>query len=173
MTIARRWRHKANNRSLYTVDMTSALLIVALFAAHITPDANDVALKQSHLATNGKIVVLTYGAGNGVYFARSDDGGKTFSVPLKVAESGNLALGMHRGPRIAIVGKAIVVSAIIGEKGKGADGDLIAWRSTDGGNTWSSGARLNDVPAAAREGLHSIACRWQWYRLRSMVGFAR
>ncbi len=43
---------------------------------------------------------------------------------------------------------AIVISAVVGEKGRGADGDLIAWRSVDGGKTWSVGKAINGVPAA-------------------------
>jgi hypothetical protein len=44
-------------------------------------------------------------------------------------------LGMRRGPRIAVAPGAIVISAVVGEKGRGADGDLIAWRSVDGGRS--------------------------------------
>lgn len=52
---------------------------------------------------------------------------------------------------------AIVISAVVGEKGRGADGDVIAWRSVDGGKNWSTGKAINDVSAAAREGLHTMA----------------
>ena len=52
---------------------------------------------------------------------------------------------------------SIVISAILGEKGRGADGDLMVWRSTDGGKQWSEGRAINDVAGAAREGLHSMA----------------
>jgi hypothetical protein len=38
-----------------------------------------------------------------------------------------------------------------------ADGDLIAWRSDDGGRSWSKGVAVNDVPGAPTEGLHSLA----------------
>ena len=76
---------------------------------------------------------------------------------MKVADPGVMSLGMHRGPRIAIAGSSIVISAVAGKEGKGKDGDLIAWRSTDGGKTWSAGVKINDVPGAAREGLHTMA----------------
>src|ERR1043166_2715995 len=46
---------------------------------------------------------------------------------------------------------AIVVSAISNQQG-----DLTAWRSTDGGRTWSRGAVANETPRAAREGLHAM-----------------
>jgi hypothetical protein len=38
-----------------------------------------------------------------------------------------------------------------------ADGDLLVWRSVDGGKTWSKAAIVNDVPGSAREGLHAMA----------------
>jgi hypothetical protein len=38
-----------------------------------------------------------------------------------------------------------------------SDGDLIAWRSIDGGKTWSDGTTINDVPGAPTEGLHALA----------------
>jgi hypothetical protein len=50
-----------------------------------------------------------------------------------------------------ISGSAIVVSAAATES------DLFYWRSTDGGRTWSKPGIINDVPKAAREGLHAMA----------------
>src|SRR5207248_4727718 len=63
----------------------------------------------------------------------------------------------HRGPRVAITPSAIVISAVTATKmPPGTDGDLKAWRSTDGGKTWSEGGRINDAVASAREGLHTM-----------------
>jgi hypothetical protein len=90
------------------------------------------------------------GSGNAVYFAGSNDGGTTFAKPVRIAEAGKLMLGRHRGPRIAATDGAIVVSANV-------DGDLLAWRSTDQGATWSQAVRVNSVPKSAREGLHAMA----------------
>ena len=56
--------------------------------------------------------------------AHSSDSARTFSTPAKVADVPKLMLGRHRGPRVAIAGSTIVVSAIGSEAG-----DLIAWRS--------------------------------------------
>jgi hypothetical protein len=36
-------------------------------------------------------------------------------------------------------------------------GDLMVWRSVDGGRTWSPPRAVNDRPTAAREGLHALA----------------
>lgn len=109
-----------------------------------------VVFRQPQLARDGKRVLLTMGAGNGVYFAASKDGGASFSAPVRISESGKLMLGRHRGPRIAATNGSIVVSANV-------DGDLLSWRSADGGATWSQAIRINDVPKAAREGLHAMA----------------
>jgi hypothetical protein len=62
---------------------------------------------------------VTFGAGNAVYCAVSGDGGKTFAAPVKVAEAGELSLGMRRGPRIVARGKTLAVSAIYGREGRG------------------------------------------------------
>jgi hypothetical protein len=113
--------------------------------------------RQPHLAALGSEIALTYGAGDGIYFVRSNDAGKSWSKPVSVAEQGKLSLGMRRGPRVAITRDAIVITAITGEKGRGADGDVMSWRSVDHGATWSGPTRVNDVAASAREGLQSLA----------------
>jgi hypothetical protein len=61
-------------------------------------------------------------------------------------------LGRHRGPRVAISGSTILISAIAS-----TPGDLMLWRSTDSGRTWSAPRAINDRPAAAREGLNAMA----------------
>lgn len=103
-----------------------------------------------------------WGSGNSILFAKSTDGGRTFGAPVKVAEAGVISLGSHRGPRLVMTPKAIVVGAVYGEKGKGADGDLLAFRSTDGGKTWSKPVRVNDTAGAAREGLHAMAAEGEF-----------
>jgi hypothetical protein len=64
---------------------------------------------------------------------------------------------MRRGPRVAVAGDTVVVSAIGGEIGGGKDGDLFAWRSSDNGKSWRGPVRVNDVVSSAREGLHGMA----------------
>ena len=121
----------------------------------LTPEAPNAPLKQPQIAVSGKIVALAYGAGNVVYFARSEDGGKTFSKSIKVGEESRLALGRHRGPRIVFAGTSLVITAETHEAaGKG--GDLLAWSSADGGKHWTSPVRVDDVPTSAREGLHGL-----------------
>ena len=100
---------------------------------------------------------LTFGAGNVVYYTCSEDGGATYTEPMQVGRVKFLALGMRRGPRIAVASGVIVVSAIGGEKGGGRDGDLMAWRSEDRGKSWQGPVQVNDVKSSAREGLHGMA----------------
>jgi hypothetical protein len=115
----------------------------------------DARQPQAAIDRDGAIHVV-FGSGDSIYHAASDDA-KAFGPPVKVASEGKLSLGMRRGPRIAIARGAIVISAIAGERGGGRDGDLLAWRSTDGGKSWSSSTRVNGVAGSAREGLHAMA----------------
>lgn len=119
-------------------------------------------------------VNLVYGVADKVHFSFSKDGGHTFEPSTAAFQVPNMSLGMRRGPRIAVSEKSIVVTAVGGEKGKGQDGDVLAWRSNDGGNTWKGPARVNDVFASAREGLHAMTAGpdgsvWcVWLDLRNM-----
>jgi photosystem II stability/assembly factor-like uncharacterized protein len=114
--------------------------------------------KQPQVAVgpNGAVHV-TFGVGNAVYCATSADGGRTFRSPAKVSEAGKLALGMRRGPRVTATKSAVTVAAVCGERGGGKDGDVLAWRSTDGGQAWTAPVKVNRSPGSAREGLHDLA----------------
>ena len=103
------------------------------------------------MAAAGGTVALVFGSGEGIWLARSLDNGRSFGAPSKVADLPKMLLGRHRGPRVALSGNTIVVSAIASEPG-----DLMVWRSTDGGRTWSVPTAINDTPKAAREGLHAM-----------------
>jgi len=121
--------------------------------------------REPQMAANSSMVALAFGAGNTIYFSASSDNGRTFSAPAKVADVGILPLSRHRGPRIALAGNAIVITAVAGSKaaagahahGLPSDGDLRGWRSADGGKRWEAGGAINDVPGAATEGLHALA----------------
>lgn len=95
---------------------------------------------------------VTYGAGESVYCSASTDAGKTFGNPIKVGQLTKLALGMRRGPRIA-AGPGVVVVTAIGHEA----GNVVAWRSTDGGQQWQGPVQINDSSRDAREGLHATA----------------
>jgi hypothetical protein len=77
------------------------LLLLLLLGIQIRPLATDTPNRQPQLAAQAANVGLAYGAGNVVYFAASADSGTTFGQPVIVSSSGQLALGMHRGPRVA------------------------------------------------------------------------
>src|SRR5262245_31971960 len=57
-------------------------------------------------------VRVTFGVGNAICCAPSEDAGKHFSAPVLVGESGVMSLGMRRGPQIAATAKAVVIAAI-------------------------------------------------------------
>ena len=123
----------------------------------VAPGGQFAAAKQPQVAVgpNGAVHV-TFGVGNVIYCANSTDGGQSFQPPVKVGEAGKLALGMRRGPRIAVTGAGVTIAASCGKLGGGKDGDTLAWRSTDGGRTWSMPEPLNRVSNVCREGLHDL-----------------
>lgn len=112
-------------------------------------------------------IYIAFGAGEAVYCAVSSDGGKNYKKPVKIGDVNQLALGMRRGPRIAAGHGTVVVSAISHEAG-----NLLSWRSIDGGKTWQKSVQVNDSPRDAREGLHAMAmgpsgelyCAWLDHR---------
>jgi hypothetical protein len=144
--------------------MTSPIILTML-AASLGPMGPDAPAREPQLAVRGSTVMMTFGAGRAIYFSSSQDGGETFSTPVKVTEAPILPLTRHRGPRIAASGGAIVITAVTGKTlstgqhahGLPSDGDLIAWRSLDGGKSWSRGIAVNDEGGAATEGLHALA----------------
>ncbi|MCU0717700.1 MAG: glycoside hydrolase [Pirellula sp.] len=109
---------------------------------------------QACIASNGSVHVA-FGVGDQVYHCSIGDEGN--SDPQAAFKIPNMSLGMRRGPRIAHTGSAITVTAIGGAIGKGRDGDVLAYRSLDNGKSWLGPAKVNDVEASAREGLHAMA----------------
>jgi hypothetical protein len=144
--------------------MLTVLLAITL-AAQLGPIAPDSPAREPQMAANESTIALAFGAGKGIYFSASADGGRNFTAPRKIAEAEIVPLTRHRGPRIAFSGQTIVISAVAGKTpaegqhahGLPSDGDLIAWRSSDGGRNWSKGVAVNDAPGAPTEGLHSLA----------------
>ena len=119
-----------------------ALLFTALLTIQFGPIDADAA-REPQMAATKSMVGLTFGAGKAIYFTASHDAGKTFAPPVKVASADILPLSRHRGPRIAMWGDTVVITAVTGRKlaegphahGLPSDGDLLAWRSADGGKT--------------------------------------
>ena len=127
-----------------------SIMLTAGLAAEVQPSAAAIEFRQPQLASAYGKTVIVYGGGTGIYFTSSLDQGVSFGPRVKVAEAGGLALGRHRGPRAVILRDSIVITAVADK------GDLIAWRSTDGGRKWARTGVVNDVPQAAREGLHAM-----------------
>jgi BNR repeat-like domain len=141
------------------------LILGITLAFQLGPIAPDVPSREPQMATNGSTVVLAFGAGKGIYVSTSADSGAHFGAPLKVAEAAVVPLTRHRGPRVVFAGQAIVITAVAGKTeatgqhahGLPTDGDLVSWRSVNGGKTWSHGVVVNDAPGGPTEGLHSLA----------------
>ena len=89
---------------------------------------------------------------DGGLIASSHDDGQSFSAAKQIARVPGMNLGMHRGPRIVITPRAMVITAVNGK----TDGNLLAWRSYDGGNTWAGPVTVNDKPKSADEGLQGM-----------------
>jgi hypothetical protein len=130
--------------------------------------------KQPHIiVTDQGRIQLTFGSETSIFHTISTDQGKTFREPTLVAKPTKLALGMRRGPRIASADNHLLISAVTGELGGGKDGDLVLWRSSDAGKTWTGPQTINDQAASAREGLHAIVANEKradcvWLDLRNM-----
>jgi hypothetical protein len=78
------------------------------------------------------VVHVTFGIGDQVFYCTI--AGKRCTTPSVAFRIPNMSLGMRRGPRIAQFGTCVTITAIGGAEGKGRDGDVLAYRSTDGGN---------------------------------------
>ncbi len=134
---------------------------------------------QACVGSDG-VVHLVYGVGDKVHYSFSKDAGQSFAPPTVAFQVPNMSLGMRRGPRVAATGKSIVVTVVGGAKGKGQDGDVLAWRSKDGGATWAGPTKVNDVVDSAREGLHAMTagangavwCVWLDLRAQSTELYA-
>lgn len=142
--------------------MLPFLIFIAL---HLSAPSVDVEYREPQVAGSEHLLALAFGSGNEIYVATSADQGLSFSKPVRVTAADVLPLNRHRGPRVVISKGTIVVTAVVGHMavpgsnahGLPSDGDLLAWRSNDEGKTWSGGVRINDVPGAPREGLHTLA----------------
>ncbi len=140
-------------------------LLFAIVITQLSAPSPKEPYKEPQIAAAGSVVAMAFGSGTNILVAVSRDGGETFAKPVRVATASVIPLSRHRGPRIAIAGGEMVVTAVVGENevtgehahGLPSDGNLMAWRSADEGRTWSGPVRINDAAGSAREGLHSLA----------------
>jgi hypothetical protein len=136
-------------------------LLLAAAAVAASPSAVQALVpagRQPRVAVSpdGASAALTFGlkddASGTVYCMTSADGGATWSPPILVGTVPGLALGMRRGPQVAVGGGRITVAAC-----SHTTGELIAWTSTTGGASWSAPVTVNDAAKSAEEGLHAVA----------------
>jgi hypothetical protein len=113
--------------------------------------------RQPQVAVDERAIHVAFGINNSVFYCRSNNGGQTFGDATELPGKYVMSLGMRRGPRVVVSGDAICISAIGGKQGKGRDGDLLAYHSSDRGKTWHEPVAVNDEPDVAREGLHAMA----------------
>ena len=111
---------------------------------------------QAFVSADGTVDVV-FAVGDEIQLTTSRNRGESFTRAASGIHCPNMPAGMRRGPRVVRTESAVVVTAIGGKQGKGRDGDLLGWRSTDDGATWSESVRINDAPDAAREGLHGMS----------------
>ena len=133
------------------------MLIPVLFLMANNTTAFPEGARQPQLAAANGLVGVAFGGGTSIYFKSSGDNGATWTPPSKVGEFTTLAIGRHRGPRLAILKNSIVISAVVGGAGTKQADTLTAFRSVDQGRSWTRGGVINDVPQSAREGLHAMA----------------
>jgi hypothetical protein len=113
-----------------------------------------LACAEPSVAADGSDVFVACGRGPAILVGRGTP--ERLGALDTIGTLSGLALGHHRGPKIAVSGATLVVTAI--GKGDGASGtDLWAWRSSDHGGTWSGPVRVTDATDAAQEGLHGMA----------------
>lgn len=91
------------------------------------------------------VLHLTYGKDNDAFYVQSRDGGKNFSVPVKLNQrAGTVTVGGERGAKI-VFGKDGVIHAVwLGHYKLG--GGVWYTRSTDGGKTFEAERNVQDTP---------------------------
>jgi hypothetical protein len=143
--------------SLLASTLMSARLPAAEPVIVSTGRASEAPKQPQITVSNDGTVHGVFGTGPSVFYWKQSASKLQPATPVKAFDVPNMSLGMRRGPRIALSRQSLVVSAIGGMMGKGRDGDLIAWRSSDEGLTWQGPVQVNDRKDSAREGLHAMA----------------
>jgi hypothetical protein len=122
-----------------------------------SPEPPEVTLScvQPNVAVEGRDVFVACGRGGTLLVARGLDGTPVGTLqPVGTLDA--LALGRHRGPRVAASGGSLVLTAI-GKRPGATSPELWAWRSSDRGRSWSGPVQVTDATGAAQEGLHGLA----------------
>ena len=97
------------------------------------------------------IVRLVFGQKDKILYARSTDGGNSFSEPVVVATIEEMHLGMARGPQLASSKDFSIVTAI------DKKGTIHSFKLDHKTGTWQKMKNVNDVEGSALEGLMGLA----------------
>jgi len=119
--------------------------------SHTATTVADAGDKPSISKDSNGNIGIAFGNGKDIYFALSEDNGRTFSTAEKVATLDGLVLGMSSGPQLSMGDEYYSIVAPTRQ------GDLSAWRKTTGADKWDGPFRVNDVPGSAGESLADIA----------------
>ena len=134
-----------------------AVLILSLAQQVSVPCPQGAREPQLSVGADGH-VALGWGTAEALYCCYGEPGSESFHIVHRVAHDLRFAIGMRRGPRVAIFeGDHVVMTAIGGEEGGGKDGDLYAWRNMPKVSGWREPVRINSVPGSAREGLQALS----------------
>lgn len=133
---------------------------------------------QPQITVDAKETVrLVFGKGEQIFYASSNDKGRSFSEPVAVAQVKGMHLGMTRGPQLATSKDYSVVTAM--DKA----GNVHSFRLSHSTGKWEKLPHVNDSNGSAPEGLMSLAADDKnnffavWLDLRkghkNNIGFAR
>lgn len=120
------------------------------------PGSADLVAPPRVCAAPDARVLVALPVAEGIDVAAARGAESPFGEPVRAVTRRDLMAGARRGPRIAASATTVVLAAIT-RRTKEDGGDLLAWRSGDGGATWSEPVRVSDVPGCAREGLFDLA----------------
>jgi hypothetical protein len=150
--------------------MFASLLLLSAIELLPVPCAKGGHEPQLSVGADGH-VALAWGTPDVLFCCVGAVDAQGFQSVREVARGLRFAVGMRRGPRVALLpGDQVVISAIGGVEGGGKDGDLLVWHGTS-----KKPVRVNSEPGTAREGLHALArgpsgelyCAWIDLRAKS------
>jgi hypothetical protein len=108
--------------------------------------------EQPQITVDAKgLIRLVYGEKDKIFYATSNDNGKTFGTPWLVGQVNEMHLGMTRGPQLATSRDFSVVTAM------DKKGNIHSFKLSHKSGKWQKIKNVNDVDASAPEGLMSIS----------------
>jgi len=133
----------------------------------IAPSIPGAIEPQAAFLSDGRLAVA-FGTKSSLYVAVETPEKDGFQSPVLLSNLPGLAIGMRRGPRIAVAGSNLVVTASFPTPEMTRGRDFQSFVSGDQGKTWRGPYRVNDAPGSAPEGLHGmcslangdVACDW-------------